>query len=760
MVGLGVGTLTWILQETPDISSFGRWHASETTRIYAANGELLSSIYEENRIFVPLNQVPDNLKNAVIAIEDTRFHRHFGIDLWAIGRALWRDIRGRAWLEGGSTITQQLAKNALLTHDQTLYRKIQDAYLAIQFERIYTKDEILEFYFNEIYLGHGSYGVQTAARNYFGKDVSQLSLAESAMLAGLIRAPYYYSPYIDREAAERRMNIVLNRMEDLEYITAREAHMARREEIELNSDDREQKQLAPYFRSHVQEELRKMFDDQQILRGGLQVYTTLDPEIQKKAEDTFSWALEQGVLPTVERNEGHTKEQPQVALVTLEPDTGAVKSLVGGRGDDHLNRAVQSKRQPGSAFKPFIYTAAVEEGYSPGSVIDDTPTDQFLDKEQVEEDLKFWPRNYDNSYGGPTTLREGLARSINVMAVKLMDEVGIEKTVDLIKRMGITTLVESGNKHDLVLPLALGGLTDGVTTMEMASSFGILANNGIYVEPYTIEKIVDNRGQVIYEHEPSREIVLEEEVAYLMTDMLKSVMDPSLVGTGRRANLDRPAAGKTGTTNEYTDAWFVGYTPDLVTSIWIGEDQPRPMRYSLDEGSWQLGSGTAVTIWGEYMQQVVSERPVTYFQKPENIVNLEIDPLTGLLPNEYTPKTIEEIFIAGTEPEEKTELHGPTVEVDVDTEHWSLATEYCPPENVETLTFQQETGYLLDERGWPVREKDPEIEVMPLKDDNGDYLYVSLPEEDCYVHKPPEAREEGEESIFDRIIDLFKIDDD
>lgn len=753
VLGVGIGAISWIIQDTPDIANYGRWHASETTRIYSRGGDLISSLYEENRIFVPLSQMPQQLIDAVVSIEDARYYSHFGVDLWAIGRAFYRDLTRAGILEGGSTITQQLAKNALLTHDRTLYRKIQDAYLALQFERIYTKEEILEFYLNEIYLGHGSYGVQTASKTYFGKDVSELTLGESALLAGVIRAPYIYSPYIDLDTALRRRNLVLNRMEELEFISAREAYMAREEEVTLRVRGQE-KRIATYFQNYIQEELLTMFDDQKILRGGLKVYTTLDLDYQKNAEETFQWALEEGILPTVEREEGHTMTQPQVALVTLDPKTGAILAMVGGRGEDHLNRAVQSTRQPGSAFKPFVYTAAINEGYTTTYMLDDARTDEFLDRDQINSNLEYWPRNYDDTYGGLTSLRSGLARSVNVMAVKLLSEVGIEETVDLIKRMGITTLVESGNRQDLVLPLALGGLTRGVTPLEMASAFGVYANQGIHAQPFAIEKVVDNRGQVIYEHSPEKNVALDEEVAYIMTSMLESVMDASLGGTGRRAYLGRPTAGKTGTTSDYTDAWFVGYTPDLVTSIWIGEDQPRSMRYSFGT----LGSSTAVTLWGEYMRKVIADLPITYFERPESVLRLAIDPETGLLPNQHTTHTVEEVFIRGTEPTEVTTLHLPTVDLAVDTQYWLLASDHCPPDKVEILTFQQETGYLVDETGRPVREKHPQTN-RPLTDDEGNYIYIQAPREECYLHSPPpELREDR--SFMDRVLDLFTDDEE
>ncbi|MBM7624647.1 transglycosylase domain-containing protein [Sporohalobacter salinus] len=749
--GALIGSVTWIVKKTPDISNYGRWKASESTTIYSEDNKLLSRLYQENRVYVPISKIPKNLQNAIVAIEDNRFYEHHGVDPWAIGRALWTDIKGGGIIQGGSTLTQQLAKNALLTHERTLSRKIQEAYLAIQFERMYTKKEILEFYLNEIYLGHGVYGVQTAAKFYFNKDAQDLTLSEAALLAGLPKAPNNYSPYKNKQSAKVRRNLVLEQMKKYGYITESQAEKAKDQPIENENGLEHKKDKAPYFVRHIRRKLIDMYGAQAVYNSGLKVYTTLDYDMQKKAEKTVEKAFN-NYIPSVKKKGGKGQLQPQVALTTINPQNGHIKVMIGGRGEkeDKYNRATQAQRQPGSAFKPFVYTAAIEQGYSPASIIDDTPK-----KYQVgfNSNDKWIPRNYNDKYLGPTTLRIGLAKSINVMAVKLLEQIGIDNTIKVAEKMGIKNIVKTGSKNDKNLALALGGLTKGVTPLEMTSAYGVLANEGIRVEPIALLKVVDNRGNVIFENDPQQKIVLDKEVAYIVNDMLQSVLarGPIVWGTGWRANLDRPAAGKTGTTSDYTDAWFTGYTPGLVTSVWIGEDIPAKMKYKVTDKKKLLNdnqnevksktniisSAETARLWGEYMRKVIKDRPVKEFNTTDNIVSKDICIESGKLPSENCPKSTirKEIFIKGTEPTKECQLHRPTAEVKIDTSTNKLATDYCPPEKVETYTYQKDTHIRVDKNGVPIKKVDKETKV-PLRDEAGNYIYEKMPKEKCEVHSP------------------------
>ncbi|MFW5981574.1 MAG: transglycosylase domain-containing protein [Halanaerobiaceae bacterium] len=787
--GVTIGAITFIIQGTPDISNYRG--SSQATLLYSADGELLTRLYSQNRISVPINRIPSDLQNAFISIEDTNFYVHHGVDFWGIARAVITNLtQRRERPHGASTITQQLAGNALLDRqDVSYYRKLQEAYLALQFERLYTKPEILEMYLNEIFLGHSAWGVQAAAQQYFAKDVWDLTLSESALIAGITRGPNYYSPFNNYERAITRRNIVLNRMEELGYITAEEAEKAINEELELKRESPSDNDFAPYFIRYVRDELIDMFGSQIVYSGGLKVYTTLDPEMQKKAEEEVAKNIEERFIPTIERNNSNDKKQPQTAIITLDVKTGEIRAMLGGRGNDQFNRSTQAVRQPGSAFKPFVYTSAIRQGYSSSSVINDMP---MLARQDKDEPLRIWPRNYSNDYRGPVTLREALKRSINVPAVKLLQEVGIDKTVKLVEEMGITTL-QNVDKHGQHLSLALGGLNKGVTPLEMASAYGVYANQGVYVEPTSISRVLDNQDNIIYQSNPEKRIVLGEDEAYIMTNMLHSVVHDD-GGTGWRTRLgNQPSAGKTGTTNNYTDAWFVGYTPDLVTSVWIGEDNVAPMDYTEkdDNNNYiypeghriRVSSAEAARLWGGYMKNVVADMPVSNFTIPDNIVrNIEIDPLTGLLPNEHTNRTIREIFREGNIPEEKSDLSQRVETVNIDKESGLLATPDCPEENIveyeyyadsrirlgsariefgtkhamkkaeendEEFTESDIEGVYIVDSGEPVQKIDLGT-GEPLKDDQGNIIYETIPEEECDIHG-----EQQTDRLIDSIWDFF-----
>ncbi|HKL12921.1 MAG TPA: transglycosylase domain-containing protein, partial [Halanaerobiales bacterium] len=435
-VGVFVGAITWIIKDTPDISNYKG--SSETTIIYSAEGELLTKLYRENRIYVSLDKIPAHLKEAIVAIEDKNFYVHHGVDFFGIMRAVVANIRAGYRAQGASTITQQLARNALLHQRKTYYRKIQEAYLALQFERMYTKPEILEMYLNEIFMGHSAYGVEAAAQQYFGESVSELSLSESALLAGLPRAPNYYSPFNNREAAIERRNIVLNKMAELGYISKEKAAQAQQAKIELDSaSNQSDEDIAPYFVRYVRDTLLDMYGANMVYGSGLKVYTTLDTDMQKIANSSVENAIKQKYIPTVTRNNAADPTQPQMALITLDAKTGAIKTMIGGRGNDQFNRATQAVRQPGSAFKPFVYTTAVKNNYSPGDVINDMPMSN--PKKKSSNNKEIWPTNYENKYRGMVSLRTGLVHSINVAAVKLLQKVSVNDTISTARQMGIST---------------------------------------------------------------------------------------------------------------------------------------------------------------------------------------------------------------------------------------------------------------------------------------------------------------------------------
>lgn len=790
-MGVFIGAITWIIKDTPDITNYKG--SSETTVIYSSEGEELTRLYRENRTYVPLNEMPAHLKEAIVAIEDKNFYVHNGVDFFGILRAVVANLRAGYRAQGASTITQQLARNALLHQQKTYYRKIQEAYLALQFERKYTKPEILEMYLNEIFMGHSAYGVQAASNQYFGKDVSELTLSESALVAGLPRAPNYYSPYNNMEEAIDRRNVVLNKMVELGYIDESTAEQAKQKELTLKSKTNEKDELdAPYFVRYVRDRLLDMYGANMVYGNGLKVYTTIDTKMQKIANDSIENAIQEKYIPTVQREGTADPNQPQMALITIDSKTGAIRSMVGGRGDDQFNRSVQAVRQPGSAFKPFVYSTAVKNNYSPADVINDLPMSNPRNNDGNGKEI--WPTNFGNKYRGLVNLRDGLVHSINVAAVKLLQKVGVSDTISTARQMGITTFEPADNYSDHY-SLALGGLNRGVKPLEMATAYGVLANNGIRTEPFAITKILDRDGRVIYEAHPNKEIVLSSETSYLMTDMLRSVIKD---GTGWRADLDRPVAGKTGTTNNYTDAWFVGYTPDLVTSVWIGEDKVQEMVYdekdssgnyihSEGNGPRTISSSEAARLWGEYMREIVKDREVAYFSKPKNLETVSIDPITGKLPNKYTPRITEEIFKKENVPRESENLHGPVETVGIDETTGYLATENCPEENVVEYTYIEKSGIRLGpatinfretsdgsknsenlirgvyhvEEGEPIQVIDSQLGI-PEKNDDGEIKYETKPSQYCPEHPSDEEVEQidPEDSVIFDIWDFLNDEED
>ncbi len=605
--------------------------------VYDRNGNLIGNLFYYRRIWAPIEKIPAGLQNAVVAIEDSRYYKHNGVDLKGMTRAVLKDLIPGGPMEGGSTITQQLAKIALLSSERTLGRKIQDITYALEIEQTYTKKEILEFYLNSIYLAHGNVGVEAASRYYFGKSVSRLNLGEMALIAGIIRSPENYSPFKYPQKAKERRNLVLKKMLEHKYITQSQYKAAIAQRINAVSRN-ETASVGAYFLDYVHDYLvhKLGFAEEDLRYGGYSIYTTLDLSYQREAER---------VLAAIPRYSARV--QPQAAVVTLDPTNGAVLAMVGGRdySKSQLNRAVKSYRQPGSAIKPFVYATALEKGYTAAALFEDKPLSITL------PDKTIWsPGNYDNKYQGKMTLREALRQSVNSVAVQLLQSIGVNAVYDLVERAGVTSLVKTGRNNDLNLaPLALGGLTKGVTPLELATAYTPFANQGLLVTPFAVTKVSDSHGNILKDYQPENQpkAVITPQTAYIMTMLLKDVVDQ---GTGIRAKLpDRPAAGKTGTSSDYTNAWFVGYTPELLTAVWIGNDrQESPMSYV--EG--RVGSATSAEIWGKYMSRITANRPVTDFSEPDGIVWVDVNPETGqAVPGWFKGNSYKEVFAEKSVPQ-------------------------------------------------------------------------------------------------------------
>lgn len=604
------------------------------SQFYDNKGELISTTdSEEDRIPIPLAKVPKDLQNAFIAVEDVRFYEHSGIDFRGIARALLSNVMGSD-LQGGSSITQQLAKNAFLTQERTWTRKIQEAFISIQLEHKYTKPEILEMYLNEIYFGQGAYGVESAALTYFGKHAKDLTLAESAMLAGLPKSPNYYSPLTNPKAGLERQRVVLNQMQKYGFITEAQANRAKEEKL-VYATSTNKKNSLKYFLDYCTQQIIEKFGYDAVYKQGLKVYTTIDINMQKAANDALVH------LPSY-YTDSKKLVQPQVALVAVDPQTGYIKAMIGGRGTDQFNRSVLAERQPGSAFKPFVYLAALDNGMSPATVIDDKELDFAKD----------WnPQNYDKKWHGKVSMRTALVNSYNIPAILVAKQVGPSTVIDYAKKLGITSMVTSGNANDNNLALALGGLTRGVTPLEMTSAFGVLANNGSYNKAIAITKVLDRNGKLLYESKVSPEQVVNPKSVYLLIDMMREVMTR---GTGTGAAIGRPAAGKTGTTSDYKDAWFVGFTPDLSACVWIGDDNGESLGY-------MTGGNEPASIWRSFMTSALSSVPASDFIKPSGVVvppepkiikedNQKKDVKTGKIPS-----IIKKILTGKDSGSEKTE---------------------------------------------------------------------------------------------------------
>jgi len=635
--GLGVAaSAVWVLTilpgSLPSVTQLETFDASEGTKVYDDNDELITEFHVERRIFVSLAQIPKTLRDAIIATEDARFYSHHGVDPTGIARAVYQNFRRGRIVEGGSTITQQLAKVLFLTPDKSLERKLKEAVLALELERRYSKDRILEMYLNQIYFGHGAFGVEAAARTFYGKGVSELSLPECTLLAGLPKAPTTYSPFEHPEAAKRRRATVLSRMVDVGAIASPLAKKTADSPLGLIPPER-RRTTGQYYLEYVQQQLEAQYGADLVFKGGLQVYTTLSPVMQVKAER----ALREGLKALESRRGAAAKdgtapppERPEGALLTIEPQTGYIKAMVGGYDffKSEFNRAVQARRQPGSAFKAFVYLAALESGQTPASVVDDSPV-EF----PAGRNGKAWkPDNYDRKFRGPITYQQALEESVNVAAVKVLEKNGVRRTVDLARRLGVESPLGEN------LSIALG--TSDLTLLEITSAYGALANQGSWVRPSAIRYVLDSQRKLLEENTPQAKQVVSPELAYVMTSMLRGTIER---GTGAAARaLGRPAAAKTGTTNDYSNAWFIGYTPQLATGVWVGYDRPRSL------GKDETGSRVAVPIWTAFMQEALAGTPPEDFPIPERVVLVPVD----MNPSGGCVRPVTMAFVAGTEPKE------------------------------------------------------------------------------------------------------------
>ncbi|MBN1225843.1 MAG: PBP1A family penicillin-binding protein [Deltaproteobacteria bacterium] len=741
---ISAGMALWYLWSSnlPYIGSLKDYNPPIITEVFSEDGIVISSFFDEKRILVSLDNVSENLIHAFIAAEDARFFQHGGIDFSGILRALIKNIMAGKIEQGGSTITQQVTKSLLLKNPERTYkRKAREALLSLQIERALSKEKILYLYLNQIYLGHGLYGVGAASQVYFGKEVKDLSIAESALLAGLAKAPSRDDPVNHLDRAKKRQRYVLERMREERFITNEEFEAALNEELDLEPYKKEDPlKDVPYFTEYIRQKVVNQYGRNLVYRGGLKIYTTIDLGMQSTAkaaikegieqldrregyrgplrrvspsneQDYYEQAIQgveknplkigvitegivnkidtatketfvsiggrQGVIPFSEMEWArkvdpekayyedklkdpadvlapgdviHVKviglnddlpgwtvslyQEPEVqaALVCLDGKTGYVKAMVGGSDfyKSQFNRAIQARRQPGSAFKPIIYSAALDKGMTPSSIVFDSA---FISSTDSEEEA--WkPRNYEETFYGPTLFRTGLIKSRNIVTIKILKKIGTRYAIDYARRFGI----ESALSPDL--SLALG--SSGMSLLEITTAYSVFPNGGMLVKPIFIKKIIDRNGEIIEENIPVHSESISEDTAYIMVDLLSAVVSE---GTGWRVKeLGRPAAGKTGTTNDLKDAWFLGFTPSLVTGVWVGYDDRRPM------GKGETGSRAASPIWLSFMKETLKGSPSTPFKQPDGVVIAKIDRETGLLASSYSEKTCFQAFKKGTEP--------------------------------------------------------------------------------------------------------------
>jgi len=763
-LGIIYGAFLVVRENLPSVAELEQMKPKIISAVYADDGQLVKEFAAERRIQVPYEKIPQVLKQAIIATEDPRFFAHSGVDYRGIMRAIKEDVfrvvLGRKRLHGGSTITQQLARSLFLYSQQTIRRKLKEMFLAVEIEKRYNKEKIFELYCNQFYLGHGAWGVESAARLYFGKSVDQLTLNEAALIAGIFRGPSLYSPYNNPTLTLNRRNHVLTRMAEEGFITKEQAETAKKQPLNVLPLKRESTELGAYFFEEVRKYVEKKYGDEALYRGGLKIYTTINLDYQRYAEEALARGLrvqdkkygwrkdkknllkeknvdlnsvwldswdtsdlkpgeaEEAIVLEVGKTEAKAKikdfegvltnkkiewtrakyldslltrgdvilvsvdsvdpvnkkaalildQEPLLegAFIAVEPATGQVKALVGGYSfkRSQFNRATQALRQTGSAIKPILYTAALEKGFTPASIIVDEPT-EFIDKWTGQS----WsPKNYDGEYHGAVTLRTGLEESRNVVTAKLLDYISPQTGVEYCRKFGITSTVYP------YLSLSLGAFE--ITLQELVSAFSVFPNKGVRARPYLVIRIEDKDGNILEENLPSTEEVISPQTAYMMTYLLQGVVQR---GTAKAAAaLNWPLGGKTGTTNKFTDAWFIGFSPSLCAGVWVGYDSKVTM------GEKQSGAVVALPIWVDFFGQVVEDKKKKFeeslasqpaseqetqalgqesgstqeissstiedFEVPPNLVFVTIDRKTGLLVSPICKYPFREVFLPGTEP--------------------------------------------------------------------------------------------------------------
>jgi penicillin-binding protein 1A len=634
LVGAAAAFYFTIVFDLPRLTNLKDYSPYIVSEVYSEDEALIGEFFIERRTVVTLSQMPRLLSRAFIAAEDARFFEHRGIDYWRILGAAFRNIEALDVVQGGSTITQQIAKSFFLTPERSFLRKVKEAILAQRIEHYLTKNEILYLYLNQIYLGEGAYGVAAAANSYFGKRVQDLTLAECALLAGLPPSPNNLSPLKNPKKARERQLYVLNRMLERRMITREQAQRAQAEEIKLRPRGPKGYHDAPYVVEQVRQYVEQKYGSEMLYKGGLKIYTTINVKLQKIAQT----AVQKGLEEFESRGgKGKGREQIQGALISLDPQTGFILAMVGGRdfSASQFNRATQARRQAGSAFKPIVYAAALDKGFTAASIIDDEP----FSYQDVPGKEPWQPQNFDRQFWGPITFRKALTFSRNVPTVKIAKSIGVDYLVDYATNLGIKARLEPN------LSLALGSAN--VTLLDLTKVFGVFASQGYRAEPILITQIQDKDGNVLEETDPSSVEVITPQTAYLITSLMQSVIQE---GTGQRARaLGRPAAGKTGTTNDTRDAWFIGYIPKkIVAGAWVGYDIEKSL------GDHETGAVAALPIWLEFMKKAAADIPAETFPVPDGVLFVRIDKETGEpAPNLFWAKSgkmMFECFKEGTEP--------------------------------------------------------------------------------------------------------------
>jgi len=651
--GAVIGINLSILSSLPDVDSLANYEPKLSTGIYDINDKLILEVFEHRRIPIILDSLPDYIPAAVVSLEDKKFYDHSGIDLKRITKVIWlnfvRKIGRKKWGAGASTITQQLSRNIFLTLKKTILRKAEEIYLALLIERRYTKKEILEMYLNEIYWGYGTHGVGAASRYYFDKVPDSLSISETAALVGLIRSPGYYSPYNSYERFIGRRNLALNEMFKEEAISQEQFDSALAESLTV-VDHSKEKIVGPYFINETKRRMEALFGRAYITWGGYKVYTTMNQDMQEKADSLLEWGLKRVELywhltkkEAIPDSLIHSENIPylQGAMVVMDPGTGYVLSLIGGRDYKHslYNRAIQGKRQAGSAFKPFLYTAAIDNGFLPSDFVFDLPMIKELGGEV------YAPKNYDETFMGRITLRTALKKSRNVASLNLCQEVGPFSVVEYAYQMGIE------NPLQPVLSIALG--SSDVSLLEMVRAYSTIANFGEKVTPIFIRKVVDRYGNTVYENRVVKQRVLSDATAYIVLNMMESVFEGGGTASyARRSGFTKPAGGKTGTTDDFSNAWFVGFIASLNVGVWVGYDYPRSI------GNGASGGVVALPIWTEFMKAVCDSTMNYDFPVPESVEFRYICSESGELATSRCPNVTKEIFRKGNIPKTQCRLHG------------------------------------------------------------------------------------------------------